>query len=136
MIWDLYDGVRTGVADLNRAPHYFASRFDIRADNYSDDFKLYPVPSEFMRRAMRNWDIFRTWERKFHNGAADLSTHPGHGGIDTEYDELKSWLDDQVTRLRALPMLYWATFRELPDQDGLPNGMLREMEVAWSPASA
>ena len=131
-IWELYDGIPTGVADLNGAPHYFASQFDVRADNYSDDFKLYPVSPEFMQRVMRNWDIFRAWERKFHNGGADLSTHPGHGGIDTEYDELKSWLDDRVTRLQALPLLYRATFRELPGQDDLPGGMLRELEVAWS----
>ena len=136
VIWDLYDGVRTGIADLDVVPHYFASQFDEGADDYSDNFKLYPVGPEFMQRAMRNWDIYRAWERKFHSGEADLRTHPGHGGIDTEYDELKSWLDDQVPRLQALPFLYRAKFRELPGQEGLPGGMLREMEVAWSPSPA
>ena len=138
VIWDLYDGVRTGIADLDVVPHYFdfASQFDEDADDYSDNFKLYPVGPEFMQRAMRNWDIYRAWERKFHSGEADLRTHPGHGGIDTEYDELKSWLDDQVPRLQALPFLYRAKFCELPGQEGLPGGMLREMEVAWSPSPA
>lgn len=136
VIWDLYDGVRTGIADLDGVPHYFASQFDVRADDYSNNFKLYPVTPDFMQRAMRNWDIYQAWERKFHNGEADLRTHPGHGGIDPEYDELKSWLDDQVTHLKALPSLYRAKFRELPGQDDLPPGMLREVDVVWSPAFA
>jgi hypothetical protein len=135
-VWDLYDGVRTGIADLNGAPHYFSSLYDETADEYSDNFKLYPVGPEFTQRAMRKWDIYRAWERKFHNGEADLKTHPGHRGIDTEYDELQSWLDDEIARLQALPTLYRAKFRELPAQEGLPRGMLRELEVAWSPSPA
>jgi hypothetical protein len=55
VVWDLYDGVRTGIADLGSAPHYFASQFDEGADDYSDNFKLYPVRPEFKQRAMRNW---------------------------------------------------------------------------------
>jgi len=132
MVWDLYDGVRAGVADLNGAPHYFASQFDVRADNYSEDFKLCPIESEFVQRAIRYWEIYRACEREFHNGKADLKTHPGHGGIDAQYDELKRWLNEQVTHLKALPLPYTARFRELPGQDDLPRGMLRELEVAWS----
>lgn len=135
-IWDLYDGVRTGIADLNGAPHYFACLYDEGTDDYSDNFRLYPVPPEFMQRAMRNWDIYRAWERTFHNGETDLTTHPGHGGLQVEYDQLKSWLDDQIVRLQALPTLYRARFRELPGQEALPSGMLLELEVAWSPSSS
>jgi hypothetical protein len=135
-IWDLYDGVRTGVADLDGAPHYFASQYDEGLDDYSDNFKLYPVGPEFMQRAMRNWDIYQAWAFKFYSGEADLETHPGHGGIDSEYDELKSWLDAQMTRLEALPSLYRAKFREMSGQESRPSGMLRELEVAWSRSSA
>ena len=136
IIWDLYDGVRTGVADFTGTPHYFASLFDETADDYSDNFKLYPVGPEFMERAMRQWDIYRAWDRKFRNGETSLKTHPGHGGINAEYDELKSWLDNEKRRLRELPTLYKAKFRELPGQEDLPHGMLRVLEVAWSPSSA
>src|SRR5690349_2382719 len=116
-IWDLYDGIRTGVADMNGVPHYFASQFDESSDDYSDNFKLCPVDAEFMQRAMRNWTIYRAWERQFHSGEAELLTHPGHGGVDAEYDELKSWLDAKVADLQPLPTLYKAKFRELPGQD-------------------
>lgn len=134
-VWDFYDGVRTGIADLNGTPHYLASQFDEGADDYSDNFKLYPVDAAFMERAMRNWAIYRAWERRFHSGEAKLETHPGHGGIDPEYDELKTWLDAKVGELQALPTLYKAKFRELPGQEALPGAMLREIEVEWSPSS-
>lgn len=135
-VWGFYDGVRTGIADMNGAPHYFASQFDESADDYSDNFRLYPVDAEFMQRSMRSWAIYRAWERKFRSGEAKLETHPGHGGIDAEYDELKSWLDDKVARHHALPTLYTAKFRALPGQESLPGAMLREIEVEWSPSSA
>lgn len=135
MVWDYYDGVRTGVANLNGAPHYFASQFDASEDDYSDNFKLYPVGEEFIQRAMRNWSIYRAWERKYHNGKADLKSHPGHGRIDAEYDELKTWLDGQVAHLQALPSLYSAEFHTLPGQEDLAAGILRELEVVWSPSS-
>ena len=135
-VWDLYDGVRTGIADLNGAPHYFSSQFDESADDYSDNFKLYPVGAEFVERAMRNWAIYRAWERRFHSGETKLETHPGHRGINLEYDELKSWLDREIRLLQALPALHTAKFRALPDQEALPAGILREIEVAWSPSSA
>jgi hypothetical protein len=114
----------------------FRFAVDESADNYSGNFKLYPVDAQFMQRTMRNWAIYRAWEQQFHSGEAELRTHPGHGGIDAEYDELKSWLDAEVVRLQPLPTLYKAEFRELPGQADLPGAMLRETEVAWSPSSA
>lgn len=134
-IWDLYDGIRTGIADMNGAPHYFASQYEDSVDDYSGSFKLYPVGAEFAQRAMRQWSIYRAWERHFHSGKADLQTHPGHGGVNAEYDELESWLDAELARLQPLPTLYKASFRELPGQDDLPGAMLRETEVEWSPSA-
>jgi hypothetical protein len=135
-VWDFYDGIRTGVADLNGVPHYFASLFDESEDDYSGNFKLYPVGPEFMQRAIRYSDIFQAWERKFRHGEADVKTHPGHGGIDAEYDQLRSWLDEQIARLQPLPTLYRAKFRAIARQEGPPPGMLRGTEVAWSPSTA
>jgi len=134
VIWDLYDGVRTGIADLDSIPHYFVSQYDDGPDEYSDNYKLHPVGPEFMRRALRCWEIYRAWERKFHSGEAALKTHPGFGGVDSEYDELRAWLDSHIARLGALSLLYRGNFRELPGQEGLPGAMLREMEVAWLPS--
>ncbi len=134
-VWEFSDGIRTGIADLDGSPHYFASRSAEAEGGYSDNFRLYPVTSEFLKIAVHNWHIFQAWERKFQSGKAELTTHPGRGGIDAEYDELQSWLNDQLTRFLPLPMLYTAVFRELANQEDLPAGVLREVEVAWSPSS-
>lgn len=135
-VWDYCDGIRTGIADLDGAPHYFVSQFDEAADDYSEWFRLYPVDTEFMERAMRNWAIWQAWERRFHRGEAKLETHPGNGGINLEYDELKFWLDQKVKQLQAVPTLYRAKSRAVPGQEAMPEGMLRQLEVAWSPMSA
>ncbi|MBW8907661.1 hypothetical protein AB6802_08005 [Mesorhizobium sp. RCC_202] len=136
IVWDCWDGVRTGIADLNGSPHYFASQFDHEADEWPDNFKLIPVGPEFMRRAKRNWSIYRAWERKYRAGEADLKSHPGHGGVDAEHDELNAWLDEQIAQLLALPSLYRAEFRRMPGQEDLAASLVREWEVVWSPLSA
>lgn len=134
-IRDYYDGIRTGTADLGGAPHYFLSVFDDDIDEYTQQFRLYPVTTQFMERELQSWAIYRAWEARFHQGLETVETHPGHGGIVPEYDELDEWLNKQIEALAALPSFYVATFRVLPGQEGLPSGILRAIEVAWEPSS-
>jgi hypothetical protein len=135
-IRDLYDGIRTGTADLNGAPHYFASVFDDDLEDYTQHFRLYAVTSQFMERELRQWTIYRAWEARFHRGLEPLKTHPSHGGVVPEYDELTEWLNEQIKALTPLSSLYFGTFRTLPGQEELPAGILREVEVAWQPTAA
>jgi hypothetical protein len=134
-IRDFYDGIRSGTADLGGAPHYFASTFDDKMGGYTQHFRLYAVNAQFMERELRHWTIFRTWEAKRHRGLEPHETHPGHGGIVPEYDELSEWLNEQIKTFAPIPSLYTAIFRALPGQDELPPGILRAMEVAWEPTS-
>ncbi|QAU48385.1 hypothetical protein [Bradyrhizobium guangzhouense] len=124
-IRDIYDGIRTGTADLSGAPHYIAAVFDDGIGDYTQDYRLYAVSTQFMEREFRWWAIYRSWEAKFHRGLEPLKTHPGHGGIVPEYDELGEWLDEQLKALMPISALYTATFRALPGQDKLPPGVLR-----------
>jgi len=135
-IRDFYDGVRSGTADFNGLPHYFSCPFDVAVDDYADGFQLFPVTAEFMGRELQHWTIYRTWESKFHRGLVAPETHPGHGGIDAEYDELARWLDGLIGSLEPLSGLQHGIFRPLSDQDSLPAGVLRKLEVGWSPVSA
>jgi hypothetical protein len=134
-IRDIYDGIRSGTADLRGAPHYFVSLFDDKMDDYTQHFQLYAVSTQFMERELQQWAIYRAWEAKFHRGLVSLETHPGHGGIVSDFDELNVWLDEQIKALTPVPSLYTATFRELPGQDELPAGILRALEVAWERTS-
>jgi hypothetical protein len=104
---------------------------DDKMDDYTQHFRLYAVSAQFMERELRHWAIYRTWEAKFRRGLEPLKTHPGHGGIVPEYDELSEWLNEQIKALTPIPSLYTATFRELPGRT--PIGILRALEVAWEP---
>jgi hypothetical protein len=64
-IRDIYDGIRSGTADLSGAPHYFASLFDDKMDDYTQHFRLYAVSAQFMERELRHWAVYRTWEASF-----------------------------------------------------------------------
>jgi hypothetical protein len=116
-------------------PHYFASLFDDKLDDYTQDVRLCAVSAQFMEREFQHWAIYRMWEAKFHRGLEPLETHPGHGSIVPEYDELSEWLSEQIKALTPIPSLYTATFRVLPGQDELPVGILRALEVGWEPTS-
>jgi hypothetical protein len=134
-IRDYHDGVRSGMADLNGAPHYFLCLLDDVADEYSDDYRLYPVSPQFMAKALRHWAIFRAWEANFHRGLVSVESHPGHGGLDAEYDDLARWLDGQIRSLEPIANTRRGTFRAVAGQLGLPAGVLRDLEVSWSPMS-
>src|SRR5271154_1831851 len=117
---DYYDGIRAGTADLNGAPHYFASVFDDDIDDYTQDFRLFAVTAQFMERELRRSAIYRAWEARYHRGIEPAETHPALGGIVPEYDELSEWLNEQIKMLTPLTSFYVGRFRALPAQDGLP----------------
>ena len=132
-IRDIYDGPRTGTADFGGDPHYFSSVFDDRAGDYSSNFHLYPVSSHFMEAELRHWAIYRSWEAQFHRGHVSVETHPGHGALNAHYDDLSRWLDEQIGALDPVPFLVTATFRAFRTKRNCPAGVLRMLEVAWSP---
>jgi hypothetical protein len=135
-IRDIYDGIRTGTADLKGVPHYFASVFDDDQDEYTQHFRLYPLTSQFMERELRRSTTYKAWEARFHRGLEPLDTHPGHGGVVPEYDELTEWLNTQIKALTPLSSFYVGIFRAIPGQEELSAGILRAVEVAWEPVSA
>lgn len=128
MVWDLYDGVRSGIANYGNTPHYFVSVFE---NEYTDKFELYPVDDAFLKLAKEQWKIYRDWEILFHTGKEQLNTHPGHGGINYRYDEIEAILNKKIRSLVKLKTLYHAEFRVLPNQEHLPKGVLKEVEVCW-----
>jgi hypothetical protein len=78
MVWDFYDGPRSGLASFRGKPHYFDCEFDRTQDEYSDTYRLWPVDEEFLALATEQWKIYRAWERRFQSGELTVETHPGH----------------------------------------------------------
>ena len=131
MIWDYYDGPRTGLAEYQGSPHYFNCPFDTDKGNYSEMFELSPVDESFLQSAQRQWKIFREWELKFHTGLAEHKTHPGYRGTDDEYDRLEDDLNSRIKKLIQLPNTFSSEFRALPNQDDLPKYVMRDLEANW-----
>lgn len=130
MVWDIYDGVRSGIADYAGQPHYFNCLFDKEAQEFSNSFELTPVDDETLRLAQEQWAIYRAWELRFHSGLETSETHPGYGGLDHRYDELEEQIQSAIQSLRP-SVTVQASFSAKDDQPELPVGCLREMEVEW-----
>lgn len=131
MIWDLYDGVRSGIALYRGQPHYFSCEFDEGIGNYADTFSIWPVPQNVLEISTENWEIYRAWERRFHAGEVPLATHPGHGGLSPRYDETEHQIDTFLAALGEPTGRLTAVFDARSEQPALPFGCLRDMDVAW-----
>ena len=130
MVWDYYDGVRSGIADYDGQPHYFECQFDTDADEFSDRYDLYRISDETLELALEQWAIYRDWELRFHSGSEPHETHPGHGGIDGRYDELERLVRSTIKK-NSISATVDGVFRPIEDQPELPVGCLRELEVDW-----
>lgn len=130
-VWDYHDGPVTGLAGYRDQPHYFERIFDEAADEYSERFSLSPIDGDTFRIALEQWAIWFAWEAAFHSGKAAQETHPGYGGRDARYDELKAQLNDRLARVHALPGLFEGDFRIAANAPELPKGVRRPMEVEW-----
>ena len=128
MVWDIYDGARTGLSNYKSSPHYFSCVIE---DYLSDKFELYPIRKEFLIMATEQWEIFQHWELRFHSGIENLKNHPGRGGVNRRYDELEISLKREIPNLIKLDSLFIPEFRVVPGQEDLPTGVLREIEVEW-----
>lgn len=131
MVWDLYDGVRSGIADYTGQPHYFNCLFDEGVNDFSDDFELTPIDRELLVLAQEQWDIYRAWELEFHSGRVDKDTHPGNRGVNGRYDELEDLIKRRLKLLHPVATAQ-GNFSAKEVQPELPDGCLREMEVEWS----
>ena len=130
MIWDIYDGPRSGIADYKSEPCYFNCRLDPEG-GYSEQFELSPISSELFQMTQEQWDIYRTWEMKYHMGHESLKTHPGNIGTNKRYDELDTLIKAATGKLHMYRCLFTGNFKALLGQDELPDGVLRELQVEW-----
>jgi len=78
--------------------------------------------------------IFKEWEHQFHSGLVESNTHPGHGGINKEYDILEKTLKIYLTEFVKLSQVFNSEFKVLPNQYNSPLGALRKLEFNWTKA--
>jgi hypothetical protein len=99
---DWYDGPRSGLADVDGAPHYFQGVYDYHPSDEPDDYFDYfvwPANETAVAMEREQWEIFAEWNIRYEAGTATVATHPGHGEINSRYDELVTLLAPH----RAMP---------------------------------
>lgn len=84
-----YDGPRSGVADINGAPHRFQSLFDETDDEYLGTFMVWPIDETSLSLEIEQWRIFVEWNALYEAGKVATDLHPGQGGINPRWDELE-----------------------------------------------
>jgi len=87
-----YDGPREGVADVFGIACRFKSLFDASKDDLLDTFIFCPINVESLALEIEAWNIFVAWNIQYESGEADISTHPGVGGVSPRYDEIEKVL--------------------------------------------
>ena len=132
MMWDYFDGARTGMAEFNGIAHYFDGKFDETLIGFPEDYELSPVCDQFLKSAHKQWKIYRDWQFKFRQGLEVQENHPGGRGTNPEYDRLQDELDIGIDALTPLPDRYIPEFRaSATNQDHIPKGAYRDFEAKW-----
>ncbi|GAA1000669.1 hypothetical protein GCM10009555_104030 [Acrocarpospora macrocephala] len=89
---DWWDGPREGLADVDGKVHYFQAVWDDDQDDYGDEYYVWPASSPAVAMEREAQTIFLEWLTRYKSATASIETHPGHGGVDARYDELKTRL--------------------------------------------
>ena len=130
MVWDYYDGVRSGIADYFGKPYYFEPSLNFDEDDEIPEYALKPIDDETLAIAQEQWTIYRDWEIRFHSGKEDTDSHPARGGPETHYAKLQAKLDAAL-EAESATVAVGGRFKAKAEQPELPYGCLREMEVEW-----
>jgi hypothetical protein len=133
-VTDYFDGPRSGVAEFFGQPHRYQCKFDEKLDDWSESFLLTPISSDILALELEQWALWRKWELAFHRGDVPQNSHPGLGGTDARYDELKSIIKDRSAEESPATWRAKGLFRARPSQPETPMGVMRELEVEWTDA--
>jgi len=88
-----YDGPLRGIADCDGKPHYFATVFDVDADEWAYNVvRLWPVDEATLEREIEAWHLFVALNDRRAAGKAPSGSHSGLQGMTERDDELKALL--------------------------------------------
>ncbi|GAB1641187.1 hypothetical protein [Krasilnikovia sp. MM14-A1259] len=89
---DWYDGPRSGVADIDAAPHYFRAVNDSPRQGENDEYFVWPAGQAALAGERERWDVFvERFERVNSGNAIPVSD------IDRRHDELTRRLEPHRT---------------------------------------
>ena len=133
-VMDYFDGPRGGVAEFFGRPHRYQCKWDKELDDRAESFILTPISNDILALELEQWALWRKWELAFHRGDVQQSSHPGLGGTDARYDELKRIIKDRSVEESPATWRAKGLFRARSSQPEMPVGVMRELEVEWTEA--
>ncbi|GAB3147234.1 hypothetical protein GCM10027290_30210 [Micromonospora sonneratiae] len=90
---DWYDGPQAGLADVDGVVHYFHTvHYAVGDSEPDDDYYVWPASDVAVAWEREQWAIFVDWNARYEAGTTEVESHPGHGGVDSRYDELTELL--------------------------------------------
>ena len=93
------------------------------------------IDPEALSLTLEPEEIWRAWNSAFHRGDVALSTHPALPGQNPRFTEITRRLEMSIVIAPTREGRLRAEFHTLPNQDHLPPGPMRELEVEWAAAS-
>jgi hypothetical protein len=129
-VTDYRDGPLKGIANYRGEPHFYERVCDDAKDDNSELFRLTPIDAETFRVAMEDWNIWRRWESAFHNGKADINTHPALPHEAGRHAELKRILDESLVTDPQKAFTLAGQFESL-GEPGLSKGVWQPLQVKW-----
>jgi hypothetical protein len=126
--WDFWDIPRSGIADFEGRPHFFACHFDDELDDWTNRYRLSPASPEMVALAIEKDAIFRRWRAASDGGETDISTWPALPTERARYDELNAVLEQARSAASEKSIQRVGRFRRI--RFGALRG-LDDWEVLW-----
>lgn len=126
--FDWYDGPRAGLTSYGGAYYYYESQWVDVYERVEDWFKLCPVSVETAAAELERWQLWKTYEAAFKEGAIGQEYHPYLPADQERGKHLEQMLEKQLVIDEVSCLYARATFRPVVE-----NVTTAEMEVYWTP---
>ena len=130
-ITEYYDGPRQGIANFNGQPHFYDCIFSDARGDYSDLFRLTPIPIDVLELAKEDWAIWERWEAAFHAGRVTMTSHPALPEERARHEEIDAVLNRVLKTDNDNCIIRNGSF-EADENPALAKGVLRPLQVRWT----
>ena len=138
-VTDFWDGIRAGIADFNRHPHYYERQDEPRYehdDAWVDIFFLKPIDNETFKLAIEDWEIWQRWHIAYQTGETTVETHPALPEDRARYVEISEILTRRLVIHSDEAIKAEAEFKRdysdiHPPQNGHATHPMAKISVKW-----
>lgn len=134
-VLDYYDGPRQGVANFRGTAHFFDCIWDESRENFSNRFRLTPIPHHIFALALEDWAIWERWQQGLHATETTLKSHPDLTEDRKRRDEIQEILGPALRTNYAACITQIGSFEPITIPVVL-MGVLVDTQVRWTDEAA